>query len=79
MSELNFRTGDSIDLGSALLVCIPSKPKYAEVDLCIQATVNHAPLGVIEIFGKSLSFEEKKKLGDEIVKRWNFYKEYHEA
>lgn len=58
----------TIDLSITEMVCIPSKPHYAEVDLCLKDNWNHV---VAQIVGESLSFEEKKKLGYEIEKRWN--------
>lgn len=61
----------TMDLSITPMICVPSKPHYAEVDICLQDGWNHV---VAEIVGDSLSFEEKKKLGYEIVKRWNAYK-----
>ena len=61
----------TLDLNTVQMVCVPSKPHYAEVDLCLKDGWSFV---VAEVVGNSLSFEEKKKLGYEIEKRWNAYK-----
>ena len=52
------------------MVCIPSKDKYSEVDLCLKDGMN---IQIAEINGKSATFESRKELGYEIEKRWNSY------
>jgi hypothetical protein len=71
-SELIFKGmvfNGSLDLTEAKMVCVPSKPHYADVDICLKS--DNCNIGVAGIENDSLSFEEKKKLGYEIVKRWN--------
>ena len=77
MSVLNF-TGDiasgNIDMDKAEMVCVPSKPKYADVDLCLKSGDDGKSgmnLVVAQVVGDWLYFEEKQKLGYEIEKRWN--------
>lgn len=58
----------------AEMVCVPSKPHYAEVDLCLKSGDDGKSgmnMVVGQVVGSWLSFEEKKKLGYEIEKRWN--------
>lgn len=57
-----------IDMDKTDMVCIPSKEKYANVDLCFKDGMN-IQIGGIE--GRSVSFEDRKKIGYEIEKRWN--------
>ena len=77
MSEENTLkfTGDTahgeLDMDTTKMVCIPSKPHYAVVELCLKDGMN---LVIGEVIGSWLSFEEKTKLGHEIEKRWNAYK-----
>lgn len=52
------------------MVCVPSKAKYSEVDLCLRNGMN---IQVAEINGRSVSFDDRIKLGHEIEKRWNFH------
>ncbi len=75
MSELTFKGivfNGSLELDSTAMVCVPSKPHYAQVDICLRADCN---VVVASIDNNCLSFEEKQKLGHEIVKRWNDYAE----
>jgi hypothetical protein len=80
MNELKFH-GDyikggagTIDLDLAEMVCVPSKPHYAEVDLCLRSGDDGKSgmnMVIGEVVGNWLSFDEKKKLGYEIERRWN--------
>ena len=71
MSTLKF-TGETasgeMDLNVTKMVCVPSKPHYAEVDLCLKDGMN---VVIGQVVGSWLSFDEKKKLGYEIERRWN--------
>lgn len=60
-----------MDLNKAKLICIPSKPHYAEVDLCLTEGEYSLNVVVAQILNNDLSFEEKKKLGYEMARRWN--------
>jgi len=71
MSDLIFKgemINGKIDLDNVEMVCVPSKPIYAEVDLCLKDGMN---IVIAQIEGRCLSFEQKQKLGYEIVKRSN--------
>jgi hypothetical protein len=71
MNKLNFKgniINGEINMDITEMICIPSKPQYQEVDLCLKSGMN---IVIGEIVGNSLSFDEKKKLGYEIAKRWN--------
>lgn len=59
----------SLDLVETQMVCVPSKPHYADVDICLRS--DNCNIMVAAIDNNCLSFEEKKKLGYEIEKRWN--------
>jgi uncharacterized small protein (DUF1192 family) len=65
-------TGDiasgTMDMNTTEMVCVPSKEKYAEVDLTLKDGMNFC---IGKVVGRWLSFEEKKKLGYEIERRWN--------
>ena len=64
----------TIDMDRAKMVCVPSKPHYAEVDLCMRSGDDgNSGMEVVvgEVVGNWLSFEEKKRLGYEIERRWN--------
>lgn len=63
-------TGE-MNLDEVVMVCVPSKEKYSEVDLCFKAVDNSINYCVAQIDCNSLSFEEKKKLGYKIQDRWN--------
>ena len=63
-----------MDLDKVKFVCIPSKPQYAAVDLCLTEGENSFNIVIGEILNRDLSFEEKKKLGYEIERRWNSFK-----
>lgn len=60
------------NLDTTDMVCVPSKPQYGDVDLCLKSD-NHTGMNVAfcTISTKSLPFKEKKKLGYEIERRWN--------
>lgn len=75
-NEIKF-TGEivngTINLDLAQMVCVPHI-KYRSVELCIKTGDDGESgwnLGVGDIVGDSLPFEEKVKLGKEIEKRWN--------
>ena len=77
MNNLTFH-GDMVsgdmDMDKAEMVCVPSKPRYAGVDLCLKSGDDGKSgmnLVIGEVSGDWLSFDEKKKLGYEIAKRWN--------
>ena len=77
MNEIIF-TGEyangTIDMDIAEMLCIPSKPHYAEVNLCLRSGDDGKSgmnMVIGEVVGSWLSFEEKKKLGYEIANRWN--------
>lgn len=74
-NQLNFKGtvfNGPMDMASTKFVCVPSKPHYAAVDLCLKADGNKGcNIVVAEIDNNCLSFDEKKKLGYEIEKRWN--------
>lgn len=62
----------SLDMSLTEFVCVPSKPHYAAVDLCLRENGTTGPnICVADIDNNCLSFDEKKKLGFEIEKRWN--------
>ncbi|MCG7545366.1 hypothetical protein MHM93_14390 [Pseudoalteromonas sp. MM17-2] len=62
----------SIDMDETEFVCVPSKPHYAAVDLCLRANGDAGPnIAIADINNNSLPFEQKKKLGHEMEKRWN--------
>ena len=60
----------SVDLNEIKMICIPSKPQYKEVNICFKDGMN---IQIGEIAGKSVSFEDRIKIGKEIAKRWNAY------
>ena len=71
MSELKFKGyifNGIMELDTTKMVCVPSKPKYADVDICLKDGMN---VVIARIYNDDLSFEEKKKLGYEIATRWN--------
>lgn len=55
---------------TAEMVCIPSKPRYKDVDLCLKDGMN---IQVGSIGGKQATFESRIALGYEVQKRWNAY------
>lgn len=57
------------DMEGSKMVCIPSKPRYATVELALKCSNFSISIG--EILNDSLSFEEKIKLGRAIANRWN--------
>lgn len=59
----------SLDLDDVKMICVPSKPHYAAVDICLKS--EGCNISIADIDNDCLSFEEKKKLGYEIEKRWN--------
>lgn len=60
------------NLDTTDMVCVPSKPHYNEVDLCLKSDGREGMnVAFCTINTKALSFEEKKKLGYEIERRWN--------
>lgn len=68
-----------MNLDEVEMVCVPSKPKYGEVDLCLQRSCNHMNLVIGTVNEEWLSFEDRIKIGKEIAKRWNnFNKELKE-
>lgn len=60
-----------LDMAETDMICIPSKPRYQDVDLCFKDGWN---IQIGEISGSSVSFEDRQKIGYEIAKRWNAYK-----
>ena len=62
-------TGET-DLDTAQIICIPSKPRYADVDLCLRDTPNSSSVQIGEIKASYLMFEERIKIGREIERRW---------
>lgn len=75
MNKLSF-SGDiangNLDMNTTKMVCVPSKPRYAEVDLCLKSDNSKGMnLCIGQIVSDWLTFEEKQKLGYEIEKRWN--------
>ena len=73
MSKIKFNSPyiiGEIDIDEIEMVCVPSKEKYGNVDLCFKDGMN-IQIGGIE--GRSLSFKDRQKIGYEIEKRWNAY------
>ena len=60
-----------MNLDNTKMVCIP-KHKYQDVDLCLKSD-NDKGFNILfaEIKCTGLSYEEKKKIGYEIERRWN--------
>lgn len=60
-----------LDLNEVKLSCIPSKPRYNDVDICFIDGMH------VEIFDigrkKALSTEDRILIGEEVVNRWNNY------
>lgn len=73
LNNLNFKgdilNGD-LDLNQTEMICVPSKPVYGEVDICIKAKNICWNIVVAKISNTCLNFEEKQRLGFEIEKRW---------
>lgn len=74
--KLNFK-GEYIfgemDFDIVEMVCVPHH-KYNDVDLCLKSGDDGKSgwnITIAKIDCKSLSFEEKTKLGNEITARWN--------
>ena len=68
--------GNYIDLDfdteRATMVSIPSKEKYHQVDIAIMPDKNYAPIVIATLeFSQIENFENLKKLGEEIARRWN--------
>ena len=68
----NLVTGES-DLNTAQIICIPSKPRYEEVDLCLRDNEHSPSVHVGRIKSSYLPFEESIKIGTEIENRWIGY------
>ncbi|BCE02959.1 hypothetical protein [Marinicellulosiphila megalodicopiae] len=70
---LNFKGvfSGEMDLDEAKMVCVPSKPHYGTVDICLKNDGVTGNFCVLDVDCNSLSFEEKQKLGYEVEKRWN--------
>ncbi len=60
---------ENIDLTKAEFVCIPSKQKYAQVELCIRPEPGYMSFTVGEIDTRRLSFDDRIKIGKEIESR----------
>lgn len=67
-----FVDGD-FDTDKDHLICVADK-KYLEVNLCFKSNM-HIPFAEIRLYTDDWDaeevFEDAKKLGDEICKRWN--------
>ena len=60
------------DTERATLVSIPSKEKYHQVDIALEPDKNYAPVVIATLeFSQMENFEDLKKLGEEIARRWN--------
>ena len=60
------------DTERATMVSIPSKEKYHQVDIAIMPDKNYAPIVIATLeFSQIENFENLKKLGEEIARRWN--------
>jgi len=66
----NIASGD-MNLDTAILVCVPSKERYNEVDICIASDENSTNLRVGDCDSTWLPWDDRKKLGYEIARRWN--------
>ena len=74
MSELNFDGGivsGTLDLDSAEMVCVPAKKHYNAVDLCFLNKPSSMNISVLAIDCDWLDYENKRKLGYEVERRWN--------
>lgn len=72
----NVFNGD-VDLVDAELVSVPSKPHYACVDIAVKT--ERFNIGIMEVTNSDLPFDEKKKLGAEVARRWNRVAELEHA
>jgi hypothetical protein len=73
-----YKTGHIENLHNLKMSCIPSKPKYGEVDLCFFID-GGAPVGLAGVETNYLNFANRKILGREIARRWNAYKTLFDA
>lgn len=80
-------TEGNFDTDTCEMVCVPHW-KYREVELCIKTDDGvNVPIGEIKLYltdkwvDADATFEDAKKFGNEIVKRWNdgLVKESHEG
>lgn len=78
MNKLVF-TGEVVfgemDMDTTKMVCVPVS-KYSEVSICLKSNKDTGSnIVVSQITSDGLKFHEKEKLGFEIEKRWNGYKQ----
>lgn len=65
-ANLNF------DTEQATLVSVPSKEKYHQVDIALTPEKNCDSVVIATLeFSQKENFEDLKKLGEEIARRWN--------
>jgi len=60
-----------LDLPDSEMLCMPSKDKYAVVDLAFQIPGHAMNICVIQIYTEFINFENMKVLGFEILNRCN--------